>query len=313
LCTLLLTDPGTLISRISLWQSEFASFMPDLIVADYAPSLSMAAAGKVPCFVIGSGYTLPPPELDFCLPVNNQGSYDRETAETVWLEKLNAVLAQSGAGKINYLPQLNQGDGYGLFTIPLFDPYWRQRQQHYLGVYHPDGSPMPSATNDGVVIAYFSKPPESFRILDGLIESGLPTFAHFGVTTDVLRARASNTNVKLVEKPFNLAKDLPGRALTVHTGSLGMSAAGVYAGLPQVGLYHYDEGMGNCRSFDIAQIGSSGWIAKIKPSDIAEMMQKAANSSPMRKYATALSQRYSEFRDSSAVSRAVPLVHQLMG
>jgi hypothetical protein len=312
LCKLWMQDDVVLNARLRMWQREFNNFKPDLVVADYAPSLSMAARGKVPCFVVGSGHTLPPPERETCLSQYNSHESEDVSAELEWLDKINSVLHHNGITKLNFLPEVNRGDSYGLFTIPLFDVYWQDRQQKYLGVYHPGGSPQPSIENDGTALAYVSMSNDNASIIEGIIESQIPTVAFFGQLSSRLADRVKGTNIQLVEKPFHLARDLPGRALAVHAGSLGMSAAGVYAGIPQVGLYQHDEGENNCRSFDIAQIGLSAWAKKATPQQISDMMHTAKASTQMRLYATALSQRYSTFRDENPIARAMPLAVGLL-
>jgi rhamnosyltransferase subunit B len=313
LCELWMQDNTVLPARLRMWQAELASFKPDLVVADYAPSLSMAANGKVPCFVVGNGYTMPPPERQNCLSKNHSKEPDDAPSDARWLEKLNAVLGENGANKLNFLPEVNRGDAYGLFTIPLFDIYWEVRQQEYLGVHHPGGSPVPSDTNDGTALVYFSMINGIQRIIEGLIESQIPTSAYFGHIDTTLQNRLHGTNVVLSEKPFDLSRDLPGRALTVHSGSLGMAAAGLYAGLPQVGLFQHSEGEGNCRSFDIAQIGVSAWSKNVTSQQVADMMHKAKASSLMRNYATVLSHRYARFRSGNAAAKAAAIAMKLMG
>ena len=76
-----------------------------------------------------------------------------------------------GAQPIERLPQLNEADAYGLVTIPIFDPYRSQRQQPYLGVEIPGGSPIPLATASGG-IAYFHEDTQLHdKVLDGLVGS----------------------------------------------------------------------------------------------------------------------------------------------
>jgi rhamnosyltransferase subunit B len=311
-CKLWLQEETVLPTRLRMWQNEISNFKPDLIIADYAPSLSMTAKGRVPCFVVGSGYTLPPPEFETCLAIDQTQQPHDEKSDLQWLEKLNFVLDQQGIPKLNFLPEVNRGDAYGLFTIPLFDIYWQNRQQEYMGVDHPGGSPMPSLFNDGSALVYMSLPHEELRVIDGLIESKIPSVAFMGQHDSTVRNRVRGTNVVLVDQPFDLARDLPGRAIAVHAGSLGMSAAGVYAGIPQVGLYQHNEGMSNCRSFDIAQIGVSAWVETVTPQQIADLMHKAKASNAMRGYATALSERYRKFRDGNAITNALPTMMKLL-
>jgi rhamnosyltransferase subunit B len=312
LCRLWMKDDGILRERLAMWEREINTFKPDLVIADFAPSLSMAARGKVPCFVVGNGYTLPPPEVKMCLPRSQIEDPEDAKSEGQWLAELNLVLRQSGAQRLDFLPQVNFGDAYGVFTIPLFDIYWEDRQQDYLGVEHPGGSPLPSKANDGMALAYFSTENENATVIDGLIESQIPTLAYFGQLSSTLADRVKGTNIQLVEKPFHLARDLPGRALAIHAGSLGMSAAGVYAGIPQVGLYFHDEGLSNCRSFKISQIGEAAWSGKATPREIAQMMHKAKDSALMRNYATALSHRYASYRNESAAAKAATIAIAIM-
>ncbi len=312
LCEFLLTDPSVLQARLIMWRRAIETFKPDLVIADYAPSLSMAAAGKVPCLMVGTGYSIPPPELETCLPVNPNAIGDFAVDEENWLRVLNVGLKAAGCRTLQYLPQMNRADEYCLFTIPLFDPYWQDRQQHYRGVYHPGGSPVPAQISDGTTLAYFSSSPVSTHILEGMIESALPTRAYFANATAAMFSRAHKTNVTLVDRPFNLVRDLASCSLVVHAGSLGMSAAGVYAGIPQVGLYYHDEGQANCRSFAMAQIGLSTAVKASLTHDIAKLMVDAKNSSTMRNFSTALSHRYAAFRDGNVLQGAVESVVKLL-
>src|SRR5690606_4495882 len=48
---------------VAAWDNLFAAFMPDLVVADHAPTALVAAAGAIPAVAIGNGFTLPPADL----------------------------------------------------------------------------------------------------------------------------------------------------------------------------------------------------------------------------------------------------------
>ena len=54
---------GELDERLRVWRKIIDDERPDLIIADYAPGLGLAAFGTVPLIAIGNGYTLPPVEL----------------------------------------------------------------------------------------------------------------------------------------------------------------------------------------------------------------------------------------------------------
>jgi rhamnosyltransferase subunit B len=296
ICGIWFAQPGRLAKRLAMWKQQIDDFKPDVVIADYAPSLTLAARGQVPSLVVGNGYSIPPPEGTTFPTYRKMDPRTTPVTEDVWLLQVNEALNQIGSPPIDNLPAINAGTDIALMTIPLFDAYWRERKQDYLGILHPGGSPVPSSENDGKAIAYFSMPLHAETIVNGLLESGIPTLASLGVATEHFRPRLAGSNVTLVEKPFNLSVDLPGRGIAVHAGSLGFSGAAVYAGLPQVGLFQHDEGAANCETYRIAQIGLARYAGTVKPQEIADMMHKAMAATAMRNFAHALSDKYAHFR-----------------
>lgn len=59
-------DPGVLGSLVEGWQGLLHLTRADLVIADYAPTLLLAASGAVPAIQLGSGFSIPPaPGDDF--------------------------------------------------------------------------------------------------------------------------------------------------------------------------------------------------------------------------------------------------------
>ncbi len=222
------------------WDKICRDFDPHLIIADYAPGLSLYARGRWPVLAIGNGYTLPPPEMADFPPVSSLNR-PRSATEPEIIDRLNKALEKIGAWPIERLPQLNEADAYGLMTIPIFDPYRDQRQQPYLGVEIPGGMPSPQATSTGG-IAYFHEDTQLHdNVLDGLVGANIDTAAYFGRPLRRLVKRFKGSRVSLADVPFKLREDMPGKAVAVHKGGLGFTVAAVLAGVPQVLLYKHQE------------------------------------------------------------------------
>lgn len=59
----LMIEEGVFASRLAGWENIIRGFDPHLIIADYAPGLSLLARGRWPVLAVGNGYTMPPPEM----------------------------------------------------------------------------------------------------------------------------------------------------------------------------------------------------------------------------------------------------------
>ncbi|MFT3672105.1 hypothetical protein [Aestuariivirga sp.] len=294
--------------RLVFWKNTIAEYRPHVVVADYAPSLTMAARGTVGSVAIGTGYSLPPPEAAECVPYRKPFGIGPAPSEQFLLNELNSILASVGAWKLERLPQMNQATAYALMTIPIFDPYWEVRQQDYLGVEHPNGSPSPSPETDEVAVGYFSGGIANTAIIDGMKQSGVPMLLYLGGESERWRDRIAGSKIKLVEKPFDLKRQLPGRRLAIGSGSLGFVSAAMFAGLPQVVFCRHDEGWTIAKAIHMAQIGFAGHEHEMTADRVASMIESAANTSLMREFAVALSARYSEFRDKATLPKLVQLV-----
>lgn len=303
-----LRHPEFLAARLRYWQQQFAEFKPDVVVGDYAPSLTMAARGRVASVALGSGYSLPPPEADVSTPFREPFGIGPLETEEVILAKLNAILVASGTRPLARLPQMNEATGYALRTIAIFDPYWEIRTQDYLGVEQPSGSPRPVPQVDNTVLAYFSVGVSNPAIIEGMKLSGLPVKLFVGKDRAEAAEQARGSRIEIVDSPFDLPRDLPGHGLTMGQGSLGFVAASLFAGLPQVALYKHDEGWSIAKALHKAQIGLSAFEQDATADQVAEMMLKAANRVKMRNYALALSDRYAEFRDNRSLPKLVNIV-----
>ena len=292
----LMFEEGAFASRLAGWEKIVRGFNPHLIIAEYAPGLSLFARRRWPVLAVGTGYTMPPPEMA-AFPSISTRQRPLYASEPEIIDRLNKNLETIGAIPIERLPQLNEADAYGLVTIPVFDPYKSQRQQPYLGVEIPGGAPFPLATASGG-IAYFHEDTQlNDNVLDGLLGANTDTLAYFGSPLRRVTKKFEGSRVRLSTSSLKLRDDMPGKAVAVHKGGLGFSIAAVLAGVPQVLLHNHEENRLNAKVIVEAGAGFSARYKDVNASVLSEAMDRVVASSAMRERALQLAEQNSEFRN----------------
>jgi len=56
-----LADERALRALLDAWDRLFSLIEPDLVIAEHAPAATLAARGRLPLALVGTGFTLPPP------------------------------------------------------------------------------------------------------------------------------------------------------------------------------------------------------------------------------------------------------------
>ncbi|MBC8037389.1 MAG: hypothetical protein H7X89_09240, partial [Rhizobiales bacterium] len=239
-CEALIGPGRDFAQRLAGWDSIITAFKPDAIVAEYAPALSLFARGRVPVAAIGSGYSLPPAGMaEF--PSLTKKPLPRFASEAELVERLNGYLRKAGALPIDRLPQLNAADTHGLMTLPLLDPYLEFRDGGCLGISHSGPAPVPVQAAAGF-IAYFGEPWQlNGAFLDGLLGAGIAGQAFLGPPLRRTVKRMAGSSITINDRPFDIAREMPGRAVAIHMGTLGFAAAAACAGIPQFMLPQHQE------------------------------------------------------------------------
>ena len=306
----LMIEDGAFAARLNGWEKIIRDFDPHLIIADYAPSLSLFARGRWPVLAVGNGYTMPPPEMAVYPSIAklNRPLY---ATEPEIVDRLNNDLKMIGARSIERLPQLNEADAHGLVTMPIFDPYAAQRLQPYLGVEIPGGSPSPLTTASGA-IAYFHEDTQVHdNVLDGLLGAGTEMVAYFGPPLRRLAKKFSGSRVSLADAPFKLGDDMPGKAVAVHKGGLGFAAAAILAGVPQVMLYRHEEHWFTANAIVRAGAGVAAKYKDVTAGALSEAMDRVVASSAMRERAQGLAEQNAEYRNARPVQAIADIAVKL--
>jgi hypothetical protein len=226
---------------VAAWDGMLELMRPDLIVADHAPSLLVAALGRIPVVQIGLGFTQPPADLD---PMPSlRPPYEGSTNEPTALATLREVAQDRGLEAPTSLGSLYKSAASFVTTFPEFDPYRPLRKGAPWGALEPLPAPM-AAPKSKSYFAYLSADiAASGQVLRELSESGIPGQAYLRGAHPSLKKALREAGVDLLDAPASMEDVLAEHAIIVHHGGVGTSQQAASAGRPQVLLpWHLEQG-----------------------------------------------------------------------
>ncbi len=224
-----LDDGEAMRGLIAGWDNILAATRPDAVAAEFAPGLMMAARGRVPVLALGSGFSLPPPDLPIFASLTGQPAI---YSEARLLNGLNAALMANGRAPLDRLTAIFAADHELVAAFRETDPYRRWRRST-----HGAPSVMPApATSDGkggelfVYMNGLTKWSNAFW--QGLADSGLSIRVHDPRLGDA-DARVLEGAGLIVERrpvPFDLI--VRRSRLVLSHGGLGLASSCLLAGVP---------------------------------------------------------------------------------
>ena len=226
---------GEAVGRIlSAWEKIFGLARPDLVVADFAPLAALAARGRIPLMLVGTGFTIPPAEMPR-FPLLHRivpPAFD----ETRTLETVNAAIAKAGLLRLDRLPQLFSGDARLVQTFPLLDPYDTQRVLPVEGHVFAE-PPIPRAADATQVFAYLSDDSNAWTfMLEALILVAKCLRIHAPSWPKAPLDQLAELGAVVESTPQPIAAMLAESRLVVHSGGHGLAAEALAAGVPQLVL-----------------------------------------------------------------------------
>jgi hypothetical protein len=242
-------------SLVEGWQGLLHLTRADLVIADYAPTLLLAASGAVPVIQLGSGFTVPPTTGDD-FPTLDPGAQPTATAGHL-LKAVQEVQRQRGRPVPATLPELFAGSPRFVHTFPELDVYGPLRRDEVVAPLHrpPPRVPPPAETT---FFAYLSgEYPGVNLLLPHLAAAGFRGAAYLRNASVALVDEARRAGVTVYETPQPLARVLAGATAVVHHGSLGAATAALAAGRPQVMLPPYLETELTARAVAALGVGRS--------------------------------------------------------
>ncbi len=225
-------DAASLSCQLRQLDSIFTAAAPDLIVADFAPVTCLASRGRIPTIRLGSSFCLPPSTIDRFPRLRKDG--ERASDPEKLYSTVRKVCESFGMQQPESLPQAIGGDIDIVTCHPAFDIYAKFRHQSASGPLLQLFEPLaaPQSTNIFYYLAGDYQPNE--KILEALIETGIPLRGYLRGPTDRQRALCRDAGVHYSEEPLDTQRELASAAAIVHNGGINLLHEAASAGRYQI-------------------------------------------------------------------------------
>ena len=225
-------------SATAEWGALLDAEKPDLIVADFAPGLRLAAADRWPMVEVGYGYTVPPagrllPPLRPWDPRVPAQSRAREFQMLAWANEARAVI---GGRPVDFLADLFQGDETFVCTLPELDPYraWREASVGPLVPRVRPGPAFSERTGPEIFTYLHATHPRLKDVLQALSLTERDVGLYVSGAPPEVIAKMCGRRVRVFRKPADYAQILPQVKLVIHHGGLGTAHTALAAATPQL-------------------------------------------------------------------------------
>lgn len=247
-------------SLVSSWDGLFALVKPALLVASHAPTAVLAARGRLPAALVGTGFALPPADMPLFPALRPDTASFRPQFQV--LETVNALLAQRGEGPLACLPQILEGQARLLETTPLLDPYASVRTEPYLTLDAPTGPFEPFGVHGGIFASLDVSGGQTAETVEalGLLAEALPVEARLWGRGSAAAMRFLVRRGAVVhERPAPMLEALQRARLVVSQGGHDLSLLAALAGRPQVIVPQTLEAMLHGAALEKAAAGKLAW------------------------------------------------------
>ena len=216
---------------VETWDRLFALLSADVVIVDNSPLACMAARGRIPTFVAGSGFSAPPVNMAIFPAIASDRRAD--TNQNLLLDTVNRVLQGRGVARIDALPELFAGDQRAVFTVPQLDPYHAHRDERLHGPCIDIKGPLPPHDAPSIFFAL----PTTFPNLTGVARSlervGATLSCYVPGPGTVGLTLLKENGARIFETRPNL-HDVLSDAAVVLAASADLALAAFLAGRPQL-------------------------------------------------------------------------------
>lgn len=258
----------TLVRVISDWCAILSAGKFDVLIAEYAPALLMAADGRVPRISFGTGFTCPPAHLSRFPALSKR--VDRGN-EAIWLETVNRARHITGLCRLASLPAMFRAEEELLATFSALDPYATLRlQPRYVS---PSAAPrlfeISARSGGGVFVYSYNAVPPHSRFWLAIAATQLPTDVHMLGPSPEHAATFSKLGFALHSSPLDFERIAERTAVVVSHGGHGTICSALLAGLPIMTAYLDLEKRLNGEAVTRLGVGRSRALGGSLPIDLA--------------------------------------------
>jgi hypothetical protein len=261
-------DSGVVASVVAAWRQLFTAARPDLVIADFAPFLLLAARDRIPSVSVGTGFSSPPAHMTTLPPLLQDVAGVDQWA---LVAMVNTALAELGDPPIAALPEVFAADRSIVATFAELDPYAGDRGT---ALAYPDTTDPDVEAGEGEeVFVYFTDMLGADSPLwQGLAMSGLKVRVHIGLGDEKARAGIAAHGFAVEPRPLPFRQIAARSRLLLSHGGHGFTCDGLAAGLPHV-ICHYDLEKWS-HGLALARAGLGGHVAlrSIQPRAFADSL-----------------------------------------
>ncbi|BBK40552.1 hypothetical protein STVA_05720 [Allostella vacuolata] len=221
---------------VRAWEHLFQAVKPDLVICDFAPTVTLAARGGVPVIAIGDGFSQPPSAAaDF--PVLREEA-EPQIEPAIILDVVTRLQKARGRAVPAHLPSIVAGDREFVCILPEFDPYARTVPGRTVGPLRalPEMLPPPPPGNE--VFLYLSGSYEKLdQIAEGLSQAGATGQAYIRNASRKVADSFRGAGITVLSEvlPRPAFREAVGRArCVIHHGGVGTSQDMLAMGRPQI-------------------------------------------------------------------------------
>jgi len=227
---------GTLSILADAWWQLLQLVQPDLVIADYAPVLCLAARDRFSLAVVGTTFCVPPAQLQEFPVLLSQAQVGFPESES--LANANSWLLANKREPLAFLPAIHPVEACFPLGLPELDPSrepregrdWAELSQHLL-------SPLKQqpVADKLRVFAYLSgRHQQSLALLVHLASGGARVTVYLRDSRPELLPGLRRFGVEVLDKPAPITRALEECDLILHHGSGHVSVEALSGGRPQV-------------------------------------------------------------------------------
>jgi hypothetical protein len=253
-------------AALAHYDGLFDLYDPDLVLAENAYGAQLAARGRIPTIAFGFGQYLPAIRAGaFAFPEDEPTSW---TAQEV-LAGLNRGLERTGRAPLMRLEEMFDIEAVFPFGPSAFDRNAPLRDEPAMPVHVRGFQPgLPARSGQEIFVYLQGSGPRAPSVMAALLAVRRPIRAHVLDLDPYDRALLAGSGVVLEDEALPIAEIIERSRCVLHHGGVGLTAACLSAGLPQVilskqpdhrasGEFVEAKGLGEHRAFWDA---TTGWI-----------------------------------------------------
>ncbi len=300
--------PETLTGLVGGWRAILATWRPDLVIANYAPTLVLAAHSMgIPAVRLGTGFDCPPhrPRSPLLLLPTPEIDQRVERAEALALRNANAALRAFGCGPVSHLGAVLEGDATVLASIPALDPFRAlRREEVYIGALPIAARALAGGEPPEIFASVRRDHPQGAQVMDFLSGSGRRVWAYVPDATQAQCEAMSSDRIRVSREPFDLARGFTSRPAVVSYGGHTLGLSALMAGCPQLLLPVNGEQQTTSRL--LAQLGVGVCVQPDEPRKrLATGLSRVLEDEKIAASALCEAQALREFRPERALETAV--------